>query len=85
MKDISGKCPSCGQKAHDFETEEAFDCIPPQDVLKFGEHTFNREYRDALFNHCPSYRVEEIVGSYLGHNPSFPSQSAWLEEKEKTV
>lgn len=30
----------------------------------------------------PFYTIEEIVGSYLGHNPYFPSQADWLEQRD---
>ncbi len=75
-------CPSCGKKAHDFTKEEPMECVPPYDVLVFGEHVFNQEYRKALFNQFPTYTTEEVVGSYLGYNPHFPSQRAWLEAQE---
>jgi len=24
--------------------------------------------------------MEEVVGSFLGHNPNFPSQEEWMEQ-----
>ena len=82
MKNTLGKCPTCGKKAHDFETEEALYCVPPNDVLKFGQHQIDKEYREALYEEFPFYTAEEVVGSYLGYNPHFPSQNVWFDEKE---
>lgn len=76
------KCLSCGKKAHNFEKEEAFSCIPPKDVLKFGQFEINENYRQVLYQKFPFYNTEEVVGSYLGNNPHFPSQSEWLIEQE---
>jgi len=76
------KCPTCGKPAHDFEKEEAFDCVPPKNVLKFGDYTIDEKYREALFKAHPYYTSEEVVGSFLGHNPYYPSQSEWLERKK---
>jgi hypothetical protein len=74
------KCPTCGKKAHDFEKEEAMNCVPPKEVLKFGEHQIDRKYRNALYKEFPMYTSEEVVGSYLGYNPHFLSQNEWLYE-----
>ena len=60
------KCPTCGKKAHDFEKEEIMDCVPPKDVLKFGEYEIDKDYRKALYDFYPFYTAEEVVGSYLG-------------------
>ena len=76
------KCDTCGKKAHDFSKEEAFDCVPPKDVLVFGENIISREYREALFKEFPMYTSEEVVGSFLGHNPYFPSESEWFETQD---
>ncbi len=76
------KCPSCGKNAHDFRTEEALNCVPPKDVLRFGDYEIDRSYRNALFSKFPNYTAEEIVGSFLGHNSIFPSQEEWLSEEE---
>jgi hypothetical protein len=75
---MANKCPTCGKKAHDFEKEEAMNCVPPKEVLKFGEHQIDKKYRNALYKEFPMYTSEEVVGSYLGHNPNFPSQDAWM-------
>ena len=68
------KCASCGQRAHNFATEKAFDCVPPPDALQFGNHIIDAEYRAALYAEYPFYTAEEVIGSFLGHNPHFMSQ-----------
>lgn len=73
--------PSCGKKAHDFKKEEALDCAPPLEILEFGGYSIDKSYRKALHKEYPFYTTEEVVGSFLGHNPYFPSQSEWLESK----
>jgi hypothetical protein len=78
-----GACPTCGKKAHDFQKEEVLDCVPPGDILKFGHYEIDKEYREALFNEYPFYTVEEVLGSYLGHNPHFPSQDEWLDQRDE--
>lgn len=76
-------CQTCGKKAHNFEIEEVMNCIPPLDVLKFGPHLISSEYRQALYDEYPMYTTEEVVGSYLGHNPNFPSEDEWYEEENE--
>ena len=41
------------------------------------------KYKEALFDDYPFYTAEEVVGSFLGHNPYFPSQDEWEEEREE--
>ncbi|MCA4782361.1 hypothetical protein IF125_08790 [Empedobacter stercoris] len=77
------KCQTCGKPAHNFEKEEALDCVPPKDVLIFGKYSIDKNYRKALFKEAPFYTSEEIVGSYLGYNHTFPSQDEWLDSKNK--
>jgi len=77
------KCPTCGKKAHDFEKEEALSCVPPKNVLKFGSYRIDEKYRDALYKAYPFYTTEEVVGSYLGHNPHFSGQDAWFDQLGK--
>ncbi len=79
----NARCLSCGKKAHNFEKEEAFSCIPPKEVLKFGQYEINKEYREALYLEFPFYNAEEVVGSYLGHNHNFKSQRDWFEGRNK--
>ena len=58
----------------DFANEEILDAIPPRERLQFGPHTIDQTYRDAMFDEFPDYTAEEVVGSFLGKNPHFPSQ-----------
>ena len=83
MSKKTDKCPSCGKKTHNFEKDEIMDCVPPKNVLKFGQYEINKNYRNALYKYCSIYTAEEVVGSYLGHNPHFPSQSEWLDNSSK--
>jgi ribosomal protein L37E len=77
------KCLTCGKKAHNFEKEEAFDCVPPKETLKFGQYEIDKNYRDALYSEFPFYNSEEVVGSFLGHNPNFPSQDEWHNKENE--
>ncbi len=85
MANLSGKCPTCGKKAHDFEKEEILVCVPPKEVLEFGQYKIDKEYREALYKEFPMYTAEEVVGSYLGYNPYFPCQDDWLEEQGREL
>lgn len=76
-------CPTCGKQSHDFMNEEAMECIPPHDVLNFGQHQIDSNYRIALYEEYPMYTSEEVVGSFLGYNPHFPSQNQWLEQQKR--
>lgn len=75
------KCKCCGKKAHNFRSEEAFECIPPKEVWVFGNYVIDEEYRNALYEEFPMYNTEEVVGSYLGRNPYFPDQEEWLNSR----
>ena len=59
-------------------TSKYFERVPRPEQYNFGPHKINRKYREVLYNKYPFYTIEEIVGSYLGHNPYFPSQHDWL-------
>ena len=56
-------------------------CIPPLHVLEFGKYTMSFPYRKALYEFAPYYTTEEVVGSYLGYNPNFPSEEDWTNEQ----
>ena len=71
---------TCGEY-HDFSVEECLTCVPPKDVLLFGDYQIPYDYREELFNECPFYTVEEIVGSFIGENPYFPSYDEWYDKK----
>ena len=84
---MTSKCPSCSEnshifESHNFESEEFLYCVPPPKTLKFGNYVLSQEYKKALFDEYPFYTAEEVVGSFLGHNPYFPSQDEWEEERE---
>ena len=53
--------------------------VPMPHRLTFGPYTLDCNYREALYDEYPYYTIEEIVGSYLGHNPYFPSQDVWID------
>ena len=82
MRD-QNKCSTCGKPAHNFEIEEAMNCIPPKEVLQFGDYIIDENYRKALFKSYPMYTCEEVVGSYLGYNPNFPDEDDWLSQQEQ--
>jgi hypothetical protein len=71
---------TCGEY-HDFSVEECLTCIPPREILIFGEYEIPSDYREELFIECPSYTVEEIVGSFIGENPYFLSYDEWYDKK----
>lgn len=83
MYNKTNTCQTCGEKAHNFEIEESMSCVPPLEILRFGRYELSSEYRQALYKEYPMYSAEEIVGAYLGHNPSFPSQDNWYKEQDK--
>jgi hypothetical protein len=39
----------------------------------------NAAYKAALFQNSPYFTAEEVIGSYLGHNPGWPSDEEWSE------
>ena len=63
--------------------EEYFNQVPPPEKCNFGDYQIDPEYRKELYEQFPFYTGEEIVGSYLGHNPYFPSQKEWLESMDE--
>merc|ERR1711972_431631 len=76
--DAIAHCNRCG-KYHDWDKGKYLDCRPPLSVLRFGGTIIlDRSYRAALDAFCSLYTTEEIVGSYLGRNPHFPSQEKWF-------
>ena len=72
---------TCGEY-HDFEQEECSMCIPPKEVLIFGSYHIDSVYREELYNECPFYTTEEIVGSYIGENPNYPSYDIWRIQRD---
>ena len=51
--------------------------IPPPDQLVLNGYVIDPEYRAVVYARWPLYTVKEIVNTYLGLNPQFPSQAAW--------
>lgn len=74
-------CDRC-EEEHNWEKDEYLECVPPRKQLVFGPYHLDPEYKEALFQDHPHYCTEEVMGSYFGHNPYFPSQDEWLEEKD---
>ena len=75
-------CQSCGEFSHDdFVSLEALGCVPPPDILCFGDFLINKAYRRALLEHSPNYTVDEIVGTCLGLNDTFPSHTIWCRDR----
>ena len=57
--------------------------VPPSNVLIFGKHIFDKNYKKDMYDKYPMYTVEEIIKSLLGDNLEFPSYEKWLEDKEE--
>ena len=55
--------------------------VPPSDVLIFGKHIIDKNYKQEMSDKYPMYTVEEIINSLLGNNLEFPSYEEWLESK----
>lgn len=51
--------------------------VPPPNQLEFDPFELDEEYKRELYEKFPYYTEEEIVGTFLGRNPYFPSQVAW--------
>jgi hypothetical protein len=71
---VTGGSGPCVLDESKEEDEENLNKIPPREMVQYGEYCLSMEYKLALFEDYPSYTIEEIVGSYLGYNPGFPSQ-----------
>ena len=78
----SAFCDFCN-KRHDWRKKEYMECKPPLSVLCFGKYRIDPVYRLALYEHASFYNTEEVVGSFLGHNPYFPSQEEWMEQQNE--
>lgn len=62
--------------------DDSLNSIPPKHILQFGPYKIDPNYREALFKAYPRYTIEEIIGSFIGYNPNFPSQEDWLNDEE---
>tara|TARA_R100000655_G_scaffold10222_1_gene24820 strand:+ start:1618 stop:1902 length:285 start_codon:yes stop_codon:yes gene_type:complete len=74
-------CRTCGLKKHRFNKEIHLSCVPNFAVQKICGVKIPRAYRKDLFAFSDFYTGEEILGSYLGHNPLFPSYADWKKLK----
>jgi hypothetical protein len=83
MSDSNGHCNACGT-VHDWMIAEHLSCVPPLNVLRFGTYNIPRAYRDALYQYAPYYCTEEVVGSFLGHNPYFSSYDDWANAQRES-
>jgi len=81
-KSHTASCDFCSKK-HDWRKEEQMECKPPLSVLCFGEYKIDPAYQLALYNHGNFYNMKEVIGSFLGHNPNFPSQEEWMEQQNE--
>jgi|2_EtaG_2_1085320.scaffolds.fasta_scaffold07162_2 hypothetical protein len=63
------------------------DTVPPKNQTTFHvqgiTHHINPEYKDELYASASYYTIEEIMGSYLGYNPYFPSYESWVEARKE--
>ena len=56
--------------------------VPPRHQLELGSYVLDKHYKKELYQEFPHYTVEQIIGTYLGHNPYFPSQTAWQNRRQ---
>ena len=56
--------------------------VPHCQQLHFDSYVLDEVYKEELYKEFPHYTVEEIIGTYLGHNPYFPSQIAWQNSRQ---
>lgn len=61
---VTNRCGSCGERAHNFDEEEALGCVPPPYVRKFGSIVIPRAFRKKMLLLNPAYTTEEILGAY---------------------
>lgn len=63
------------------ELIEYINQVPDKEETCFtidgDSYKINLGYKLFVFNHNSNYTIEEIVGSYLGHNPYLPSFEDW--------
>mgnify|MGYP001232584795 CR=1 FL=1 len=79
---MSGNIEVTVDEFFSFTEDEQLMCIPPRDMLNFGEYTIPKDYRESLYMKHPKYTLEEILGTYLGYNPNFPSISDYDSNSE---
>ncbi len=64
--------------------QKYLDRVPSPKTCKFGPYQIDPKYRKEIYKRFPFYTIEEIVGSYLGHNPYFQSQHDWLNSESES-
>ena len=60
-----------------MSVDQTMTQVPPPEQLEFGPYVLDEDYKRELYEEFPYYTTEEIIGSFLGYNPHFPSQVAW--------
>jgi len=61
--------------------DEMLSRVPTSEQLGFGLYVLDKVYKRELYEKYPYYTTEEIIGSFLGYNPHFPSQVAWANAR----
>jgi len=70
----------------DFDSDiDEEQSIPSKDVLVFGDYHIPADYRSELYKYASFYTAEEIVGTFIGHDPVFPSYSKWNDTQNKVL
>jgi hypothetical protein len=84
---VKGRGPAQNDSFDDFPatikimtewTHEELYRVPSMEEVVFGEYTLDRDYRESMESF---YNCVDVVGTYLGHNPDYPSQETWLERR----
>lgn len=79
-----GQCAKCNH-AHSFAVDalQIADCVPPKNVLQFGDDVLPKDYREELYATHPTFTVAEVLGCFFGEAPEriFPSGEAFKQQK----
>ncbi len=69
------------------ELIEYINQVPDKEETRFtidgDSYKINLGYKLFVYFYHPDYTIEEIVGTYLGHNPYFYSFKEWKEVNDK--
>ena len=83
-----GLCSKC-KRAHSFagDASQIADCVPPQNVLQFGDDVLPKDYRKGLYAAHPTFTVAEVLGCFFGEAPEsiFPSGEAYKNQNQKSA
>ena len=83
-----GSCAKCN-RAHSFAVDalQIADCVPPQNVLQFGDDVLPKDYREELYATHPAFTVAEVLGCFFGEAPesTFPSGGASKHQNQKSA